>query len=103
MEHERAWYLDWGKAALLAPIVMATLCLGIFLALKVLGSRNPSDSAFVFIFMVPGGIVFLPFILKEFHSAWSGYFVLSIVLNWLIYTSLVRWLIVRRRRRRTAA
>jgi hypothetical protein len=82
---------------------MSVLSLLVFLAFKVAGSQNATTNAFTLVFMFPGLILFLPIIMKEFHNAWQGYFLLSIVVNWLLYTWLVHWLIVRRRRGATVS
>ncbi len=103
MKNGRISYADWGKAGLLAPLVMVVLFILLFLGFEVAGSNDALANAVVLIFVFPGVIVFLPFILKGFHNAWSGYFVLSIVLNFFLYTWFVKWMIVRRRRNRPGA
>jgi hypothetical protein len=96
----RSFQRDWIVAGLRVAVVFAAIASIPFLRLP----HPESIGAACLLFLsLPGGLLLLPFIMKNFHDADTGFFVGAIFFNWLLYTSLLRWLISRRRRRTTAA
>jgi hypothetical protein len=91
--------IQWAKSFLLTTLIFGVL---LYVVFKV-NVPDPFGPAIFLVLILPAVFVFAPFILMNIHNAWGGFYVLSIILNWFVYTWFVHWLIVRRRRNRQAS
>jgi|SRR5579864_3800814 len=98
----RSPLVEWAKAALITALVMGTLWILLFTTPSLFGSNDAVWYGFYLALMLPGTFITSPFILVQGHSAWTVWFVIGGVLNWLFYSQLVYLFIRFRRREREA-
>jgi hypothetical protein len=96
---DRANYLNFAKAGL---IVAATMGLVFFVALRLPGIPESVAEILGALLIIPGMVVFLPF-MHNIHNFWEGYALLGGVVNWILYTSWVWWILENRRRKRESS
>jgi hypothetical protein len=99
MQEKDGHQRDWIVAGLRVAVLFAPIAGIAFFRLPIPESIGTACLLFL---SLPGGLLLLPFIMKNIHDVDTGFFLAAIFLNWLFYTSLLRWLISRRRRRKTA-
>jgi hypothetical protein len=93
---------EWIVASLVVLLVFAPTAAIVFARSPIHISESVGRACFFFL-VLPGMILFFPLIMSNIHNGSIGFIASSILLNWFLYTALLRWILARRRRRRSVA